>query len=250
MSAIVWVTGAGKGLGRAVATLLVERGNIVAVSARTEADLSSLAVELGTLPGTIAPYPHDVTDADAVERSVAAVESELGPIDVAILNAGTHTPTPVKEFSVSAVRGLVEVNLMGTVHGLAALLPRMMARGDGHIAIVSSSAGFVGLPSAAAYGATKAALINMCEALKPELEPYGVRIQLITPGFVRTPLTDRNPFPMPFLMEPEVAAARIVRGLNHRRFEVTFPRRFTCWLKLLRVLPYPIQFMVTRRLIP
>ena len=129
------------------------------------------------------------------------------------------------------------------------LLPRLIARRAGHVAVVASVAGYRGLPSAAGYGASKAALINLCEALKPELDGCGVRLSLINPGFVRTPLTDRNPFPMPFLMDADDAAERLVRGLESGRFETTFPRRFTWGLKLLRCLPYALYFPLTRRLV-
>ena len=137
---------------------------------------------------------------------------------------------------------------MGVVHGLAAAMPAFIQRRAGHIAVMSSVAGYRGLPTAAGYGATKAALTNMCESLKPELDGHGVAITVINPGFVRTPLTDRNAFTMPFLMEPGAAAGRVIAGLDARRFEITFPRRFTWTLKLLRCLPYALYFPVTRRL--
>ena len=136
---------------------------------------------------------------------------------------------------------------MGSVHGLAAILPAMIGRGSGHIAVVSSVAGYRGLPTAAAYGATKASLINMCEALAFDLHGTGVRLQLVNPGFVDTPLTRRNSFPMPFLMTVEDAAERIHRGLRSRKFEIAFPRRFTLWLKLMRILPYALYFPILRR---
>ena len=137
-----------------------------------------------------------------------------------------------------------------TKRSLAAVLPRFIGKQAGHVAVVSSVAGYRGLPTSAAYGASKAALINMCEALKPELDRYGVKLSLICPGFVRTPLTDRNAFPMPFLMEAEEAAERIVNGLLRGKFEITFPRRFTWWLKLGRCLPYAWYFLLTRRMVP
>ena len=247
---VVWCTGAGKGIGRAVALRYARAGATVAASARTVADLESLAVEAAGAPGRIVAFPHDVTDADAVALAAADIEARLGPIDLAILNAGTHRPLTLATFAVQPVRDLVETNLMGTVHGLAAVLPRFAARGRGHVAIVASVAGWRGLPTAAAYGATKAALINLAEALKPELDRAGVRLTLVNPGFVATPLTARNDFAMPFLMTADAAATRIQRGIAAGRFEVTFPRRFTWPLKLLRCLPYPLFFALTRRLLP
>ncbi|TVR96748.1 MAG: SDR family NAD(P)-dependent oxidoreductase [Rhodospirillales bacterium] len=249
MSRVVWLTGAGKGLGRAVALELARRGDRVAASARTEADLVTLATDANELDGQIRPFPLDVTDEEANAATVAAIEQQMGPINLAILNAGTHAPISADAFTATTFRTLVEVNLMGTVHGIAALLPRFIGRRSGHIAVVASVAGYRGLPTSAAYGATKAALINMCEALKPELDRAGVRIALVNPGFVRTPLTDRNPFPMPFLMEADDAARRLVVGLDSGRFEITFPRRFTWGLKLLRCLPYALYFPLVGRLL-
>jgi short-subunit dehydrogenase len=137
---------------------------------------------------------------------------------------------------------------MGVVNCLQSAVHAYIAQRKGHIAVVSSVAGYQGLPNASAYGASKAALINMCEALQPELAATGVKLQLVNPGFVRTPLTDLNEFPMPFLMEVDAAAARIIRGLESNRFEISFPRRFTWLLKMLQVLPYTVYLRLTRKL--
>jgi NAD(P)-dependent dehydrogenase (short-subunit alcohol dehydrogenase family) len=223
---------------------------VIAASSRTAVDLGTLVAEAAALPGKVVAYPLDVSDEHAVAVTVDAIETQLGEIDLAILNAGTHIPLLAKEFAVEPFRHLIATNLMGVVHGLAAILPRFIERRRGHVAVVASVAGYRGLPTAAAYGATKAALINLCEALKPELDGYGVRITLINPGFVKTPLTDRNPFKMPFLMEADAAAERIVRGFASGCFEISFPRRFTWPLKVLRCLPYPLAFAISRRLVP
>ncbi len=243
-----WVTGAGKGLGRSVVKSMLARGWTVAVSARSESDLLTLAAEAGAKAASVIPFPLDVTDERAVMKTAAAIEERIGPLDLVILNAGTHQPVNARELTVAPFRKLFETNVMGVVHGLAAMLPRMIARRGGHIVVVSSVAGYRGLPTASAYGATKAALTNMCEALKPQLDREGVRITVVTPGFIRTPLTDQNPFKMPFLMEPDAAAERLVRGLDSGRFEITFPRRFTWLLKVLRCLPYALYFPLVRNL--
>ena len=244
---VVWVTGAGKGIGRALAKRLAEGGWLVAASARTAADLESLAAEAPA--GRIRAFPLDVTDLAATEATLAAIEAQIGPLDLALLNAGTHVPVSAEGFTVEAVRGLVETNLMGTVNGLAQVMPRFLARGSGRIAVVASLAGYRGLPTSAGYGATKAALINMCEALKPELEARGVELTLINPGFVRTPLTDKNDFPMPFLISAEEAVDRILAGLRGSAFETAFPTRFALIMKLLRILPDRLFFAVTRRMV-
>lgn len=249
MSRVAWCTGAGKGIGRSTALLLASRGWTVAASSRTAADLAALCEVAAQQGGRIHAYPLDVTDAQANGACVAAIESALGPIGLGILNAGTHRPSPAQPFDAAIFRNLMETNFFGAVNGLAALLPRLLQRGSGQVAVVASVAGYRGLPSAAAYGASKAALINMCEALRPELDRAGVRLSLVNPGFVRTPLTDQNDFSMPFLMEADAAARRLVDGLESGRFEITFPRRFTWGLKLLRCLPYVLYFPLTRRLV-
>ena len=248
MSKRIWLTGAGKGIGRAVALKLAHDGWTVAASARTGADLDSLAERSADLPGTVRAYPLDITDAERSAAVFARIERDIGPLDAVLLNAGTHEPMPAADFSVAIVRRLVEVNLMGTANGLAPALAAFRARGRGTVAVVSSVAGYRGLPTAAAYGATKAALINMCEALRPECIALGIDLKLINPGFVRTPLTDRNDFPMPFLVEPDAAAARIVGGLDRPGFEIAFPTPFVLMLKAMRMLPYGLFFTLTRRL--
>ncbi|HNB29106.1 MAG TPA: SDR family NAD(P)-dependent oxidoreductase, partial [Alphaproteobacteria bacterium] len=162
---------------------------------------------------------------------------------------GTHKPMPAGQFSAATLRALMEINLFGVAHGLEALLPRMIARGRGRVALVASLAGYSGLPSAAAYGASKAALINLAEAMRPELRANGVVLQVINPGFVRTPLTAKNDFPMPFLIDAADAAEAIRRGLMSDRFEIAFPWLFARLMKLLRALPYRLFFLLTQRLV-
>ena len=244
---VVWVTGAGMGIGRAVAKRLAEDGWTVAISARTVEHLSSLSAECPD--GRVIAFPLDVTDAAQTAATVDRIERQLGRLDLAILNAGTHLAMSADDFSLAKVRTLVETNLMGTVNGLAPLISRFIERRAGHIAVVASLAGYRGLPTASAYGATKAALINLCEALKPELERHAVRLSLVNPGFVKTPLSDRNEFPMPFRIPVEDAANAVVRGLRGRSFEIAFPWRLAFLMKLLRFLPYWLLFAVTRRMV-
>jgi short-subunit dehydrogenase len=249
MNGRLWITGAGKGLGRAIAREYAARGWLVAVSARTAADLDSLRSEAegAGLSGQVVPYVNDVTDQDAVKQTFKRIEHDHGPLDQIILNAGTHIPTDPRAISVEPFRTLMEINFMGAVNGLAAVLPTLIDRRRGHVAVVSSVAGYRGLPNAAAYGATKAALINMCESLKTQLDGMGVTISVINPGFVRTPLTDKNEFPMPFLMEPEDAARAVYNGMARRKFEIAFPLPFVLILKLLRMLPYALYIPLVRK---
>ncbi len=244
MEEIVWITGASSGIGRALALRLARSGRRVVASARRADALAALAHEAG---GRLVTLPVDTTDAAACENAVAWIEAEIGPIGLAVLNAGTHIPTPAADFAVTPVRKLVETNLMGTVNALAPVLAAMRARMRGRVAVVASLAGYRGLPTAAAYGATKAGLINMCEALKPECDAFGVKIQIVCPGFVRTPLTDRNTHPMPMLMEVDDAAAAIAAGLETDRFEIAFPRPFAFVLKSLAMIPRSLYFRLVRR---
>ncbi len=245
--AVAWVTGAGKGIGRGLAIRLAEEGWRVAASARSETDLENLSAAYPN--GRISSFPLDVTDGARTNDVAAEIETRLGQLDLVVLNAGTHAPTPAKGFSSATVRQLVETNFMGTVYGLEAVIPGFIARKSGRIAVVSSLAGYRGLPSAAAYGATKAGLINMCEALRPELFAEGVILQVINPGFVKTPLTDRNEFPMPFLMSVDDAVEQIMRGLRGTAFEIAFPWRFALLLKLLGSLPDRLYFALTARML-
>lgn len=247
---IAWVTGASRGIGYAVARALASQGWSVAASARNVADLDGLAAACAKSPGSVIPFSLDITDEEAAVHTVAQIETQLGPISLAILNAGTHEPVDGRALSVPPFRRLMEINYIGTVNCLVPVSERFVARGGGRIAVVASLAGYRGLPTASAYGASKAALINMCEALREELRPAGVLLSVITPGFVRTPLTDQNSFPMPFLIDVDAAAQRIVRGLATDRFEITFPRRFSYLMKLLRIVPYGLFFAITRRTMP
>lgn len=246
---VVWLTGASQGIGRAVVLELAGRGYRVAASARGREGLESLVAEAPS-NGEIRAYPVDVADGAAMAETVARIEAEMGPLGAALLNAGTHRPIGAADFDRQAVMDLFAVNVGGVVNGVDAVIARLMERRAGTLAIVSSVAGYRGLPTAVGYGATKAALINMAESLKLELDPHGVRVCLVCPGFVRTPLTDRNPFPMPFLMEPDAAARRFVDGLEGGGFEITFPRRFTWLLKFGRILPYRLYFALAGRARP
>ncbi len=240
----IWITGASMGIGEALALRLARDGAEIVASARSADKLTALAAAGG---GRIVPWPVDITDHAAVQDAVTRIEAEHGPIDLAVLNAGTHRPVSAAEFTAGGLRELMEVNVLGTAACLEALMPRMIARRSGRIAVVASVAGYRGLPTSAYYGATKAALINLTESLKFDLDRAGVTIQLVDPGFVKTPLTDRNDFPMPFLVSAEFAADRIARGLRSGRFEIAFPRAFVAILKLLRLLPYGLYFPLVGR---
>ena len=244
-----WITGASKGIGRALAIEFAREGWTVAASGRDITALESLVELSENFSGKIKAYPFDITDGARSEEVYDRLEKDIGPIRLDILNAGTYIPEPAKDFNKKNFRFLFETNLMGTVNCLNPVIKQFVNRGQGHIVIVSSLVGYCGLPSSSAYGATKAALINMCESLYLELNACGVDLSVVTPGFVRTPLTDQNEFYMPLLMEPEKAAKRIIQGIKRNQFEISFPRRMTIIMKFLRLLPYPVFFAITRRLL-
>ncbi len=235
-----WVTGASTGIGREIALQLAAAGVQVAASARS-------AEKLAALGGGILAIPLDVTDAAACRAAVAEIESKLGPIELAVLGAGTYAPVALDNLDPAPFAQMMDTNYMGVVNCLSALAPGMIARGKGHLSWIASVAGYVGLPKAAAYGPTKAALINLGESLYPEMRLKGVQVSVINPGFVATPLTAQNDFEMPFLMQPADAARRSIAGLAAGRFEIAYPRRFVAILKSMRALPYPLFFrMITR----
>lgn len=246
---IVWITGAGSGIGRALALRYLRAGAVVAGTARRIETLDSLKTEAGPAGHRFHALPADLTDLAAARAVVMRIEAELGPIRLAVLNAGTHQPTPGTSFRADAVRQLLDANVMTVANALDAVLPAMLSRQTGMVAINASLAGYRGLPSAAGYGASKAALINMAEALRLDLADSGIDVRLISPGFIKTPLTDRNTFPMPFLMPVDAAAERLFEALERGSgFEIVFPRRFACMLKLLQLVPYRVYFPLVSRL--
>jgi NADP-dependent 3-hydroxy acid dehydrogenase YdfG len=245
---VVWITGASSGIGRSVALEFARRGWTVTASARRESELEALALEASGFNGRIIAHTVDVTDAQGMERVAAAIETAHGPIALAFFNAGIAPYMTAPNIDVAAVRQAFDVNVFGVVHGLSAIMPRMAARGFGQIGVNASIAGYGGLPRAAAYGATKAAMIHMCEALRFDCENLGLVMQVINPGFVETPLTGKNDFPMPFIVKQEEAARRVVDGFATGGFEITFPRRFAYMVKAINLLPYPLYFAIVERM--
>lgn len=241
----VWVIGASSGIGAAFARALIDRGARVALSARNRDALARLA-ECGR-PGQVLALPLDVTREAELASALASIQSAWSGVDLVVLLAGNHIPVRAWELTATKARGLVETNLMGVLNALAVVTPVLLNAGRGGVAVVSSVAGYSGLPTGLIYGATKAALINLTETLYLDLAPRGIGVYLVNPGFVRTPLTDRNTFSMPALIEPEEAARQMLRGMERGEFEIHFPKRFTRWLKLLRLLPYRLYFPIVHR---
>ncbi|MGY6569999.1 MAG: SDR family NAD(P)-dependent oxidoreductase [Salinarimonas sp.] len=245
---VAWVTGASQGIGEAVCLRLAKDGWTVIASARSADKLAALAERAEGLPGRIVAQALDVTDGTAVEDAMRATIAKHGPVALAILNAGTYLVDNAESLSDETLRPTIDLNLISVAQCLKTVLAPMREAGKGHVQIVSSVSGYRGLPNAVSYGASKAALINMAESLKLDFDRLGLTLQLVNPGFVKTPLTDKNEFPMPFLISAETAADRMVDAVASRRFEVTFPRRFTFILKIMRCLPYSLYFPIVRRI--
>jgi NADP-dependent 3-hydroxy acid dehydrogenase YdfG len=238
----VWLIGASTGIGRATAELLHSKGAKVIVSARNAEALSALAAQY---PGLHA-LALDATDEAAVQAAARQLLA-LGPIDLLMYCAGTYAAQRAQDMQSREIAHHVQVNYMGAIYSIAAVLPSMLAAKHGHISLVSSVAGFRGLPKSLAYGPTKAALINLAETLYIDLHDEGLGVSVVNPGFVQTPLTAQNTFHMPALISPAQAAIEIVAHWERGRFEIHFPKRFTRWMKLLRILPYTAYFKAVSR---
>ena len=239
----VWLVGASSGIGRATAHALHAAGAKVFVSARNGHALGLFTAEN---PGAIA-LPLDASDAGAV-RDAAQTILANGPLDLVMYCAGYYKEMRATEFSLSEMLMHQQVNYVGALHVLDAVLPHFIARRVGHISLVSSVAGYRGLPKSLAYGPTKAALINLAETLYLDLQDSHVGVSLVCPGFVDTPLTAHNEFTMPGLISPEHAATEILKGWARGEFEIHFPKRFTLWMKALALLPNALYFRVIRKL--
>jgi short-subunit dehydrogenase len=227
----IWVTGASSGIGAALAGELEQRGAHVAISARREDKLEEIA------GGKMHVEPVDVTDQDAVTAAVASIRSALGGIDVAVLNAGAWDQVRVDRWNSEVFRRHFDVNLMGIVHGVGALLPAMLEARAGMIVGIASVAGYRGMPNSEAYGATKAAQINLLESLRIDLRGRGITVQTVCPGFVKTEMTERNTFPMPFIQSAEKAAEAIADGIAKGKAEVVFPLPMMLMMKAARIVP-------------
>ncbi len=244
---IAWVTGASSGIGRAVTLELVRRGWRVAVSARSVDLLQTLANEAAAAGGKVDVFPGDVTDRQGMAGIVRDIEAQCGPIALAMLNAGGFFPDPRGEFVGENFRKTMALNADGALNGLEPLLPLMKARGKGQIALVSSVAGYGGLPTAASYCMAKSGINAMAESLKVDLERVGINLQIICPGYVKTPLSDQAKGPKPFMIPVEDAARRICNGFDRGGFEIAFPKRMVWLVKTLQRLPYPLYFWLHRQ---
>ena len=244
---VAWITGASTGIGRQLALDLAGEGYLVAVTARDEERLVTLVEEAAGAPGRIVPFLCDVTDEQGMEKTVAQIEKEAGPIVLAVFNAGNYYPTHGERLDAFNFVSTFSVNVFGVIFGLVPVADRMSRRGFGQIAIVGSVTAYFGLPAAAAYGGTKAALNSIAQSLRFDFDKLNIRLQIINPGFIDTPLTAKNRFKMPALMSVGEASRRMVEGFRKGGFEVTFPRRLTWTLKAMDYLPQELYYRIVRR---
>ena len=238
----VWLVGASTGIGRATAHKLHTLGAKVIVSARSQAALDTFAA--GHPGATVVAM--DAADAASVETAAQTVLA-AGPLDLVLYCAGYYKEMRATEFDLGQMLQHNQVNYVGALYLLSAVLPHFLARKTGHISLVSSVAGYRGLPQGLAYGPTKAALINLAETLHVDLKDSHISVSLICPGFVETALTAQNKFSMPGLIKPEKAADEILRGWANGEFEIHFPKRFTLFMKALALLPPVLYFPVIRK---
>jgi short-subunit dehydrogenase len=241
---IIWITGASSGIGKALAIKFAEKGWIVAASARRE----NLLEDLNKFNPNIYSFPLDVTEIENCKLIANKIIEKFGGIDICVFGTGMHDPKSEKRFNLNKIREIMEVNYFGTMNSINSIYEYFSEKKNGQISIISSVAGYRGLPAAGAYCASKAALTSYAESLNFDMKMKNVRVSLISPGFIKTPMTDQNDFPMPMIKTPEFAANEIFKGLTEKKsFEIHFPKAFTYFLKFLQILPSSIYFKLVSK---
>jgi len=241
---IIWITGASSGIGKALAIKFAEKGWTVAASARRE----NLLKDLNKFNPNIYSFPLDVTEIENCKLIANKIIEKFGGIDICVFGTGMHDPKSEKRFNLNKIREIMEVNYFGTMNSINSIYEYFSEKKNGQISIISSVAGYRGLPAAGAYCASKAALTSYAESLNFDMKMKNVRVSLISPGFIKTPMTDQNDFPMPMIKSPEFAANEIFKGLTEKKsFEIHFPKAFTYFLKFLQILPSSIYFKLVSK---
>ena len=243
----IWIVGASSGIGEACAQSLLLTGAKVALSGRRVERLIEIAKIAGANQSLIIPV--DVTNPLEIIEAHKSILDSWGGIDLLLFVSGAYIPMRANDLTIEAAEKTINTNLLGPMRTVAAVLPTMLKAGSGHIAIVGSVAGYSGLPKALTYGPSKAGLINFCETLYYDLLPQGISVHMISPGFVATEATATNDFEMPALITAKQAATEILQGIQKGEFDIHFPKRFTRFLKFLRILPYPLYFWIVRRFV-
>ena len=241
MTKNVWITGASSGIGKALAIKFATEGWRVAASARRE----NLLQDLNKTNSNIHSFPLDVIDEPRTKKVFQDILVKFQAIDICVFCAGIHDPDAEKKLSTEKIREIMETNFFGTLNCIMAVNSYFRERKNGHISIVSSVAAYRGLPAASGYCASKSALTSLAESLYFDFKRYNVRVSVISPGFIKTPMTDKNKFPMPMIKSTEYAAEKMFVGLTKRTaFEIHFPKTFTFMMKLLKIMPNWLYFLV------
>ena len=241
---VIWITGASSGIGKALSLKFANEGWIVAASARRE----NLLKELKELHENIHPFPLDVTSSNQCKAVFENIKKKFDDIEISVFCTGMHDPKSEKEFNLDKIKEIMEVNYFGTMNSINSVYKYYSEKKNGQISIVSSVAGYRGLPAAGAYCASKSALTSFAESLHFEMKRKNIRISLVSPGFIKTPMTDKNEFPMPMIKSPEFAADQIYNGLiKSNSFEIHFPKLFTYIMKFLKILPNNIYFKLVEK---
>lgn len=243
----IWIIGASSGIGEACAKAFMNADAKVALSSRRAERLNTLAQSAE--PGRALVLSLDVTHPEQLISAYQSILEAWGGLDLLLFVSGVYTPLRADNFDFEIAQKTIDANLLGPMRAVSIVLPNMLKDHAGHIAIVGSVAGYSGLPKALAYGPSKAGIINFCETLYYDLLPQGVGVHMISPGFVATEATAQNDFEMPALITAEEAAKEILAGLQAGEFDIHFPKRFSGFLKFLRILPYPLYFWVVRRFV-
>ena len=245
MKKVIWITGGGTGIGKAVAIKFANEGWQVAISGRRE----NILKEVEESNQNIKAFPLDVNDKGKCFEIVDDIKKKLGDIDICFFSTGTWDPKKEREIDLEQIEKVFKVNFFGTLNCIKAVENHYRIKKKGAITIVSSIAGYKGLPNSTGYGPSKAALNNLAESLYFDFGRYGVKVCLVSPGFIKTPMTDKNDFKMPFLKTPEYSADRIYNGLiNSNKFEIHFPKELTLILKFLKIIPDRLYFYLVRKL--
>ena len=241
----IWITGASSGIGKAVAEKFANEGWKVAVSARRKELLDELAKN-----PNIASFPLDVTNRNQINEVFKNILDNFGDLDICLFSSGTYEPKDEQNIDPDKIKNVINVNFLGVIDCVKSVEGYFKDRKSGHISIVSSIAGYRGLPNSSGYGPSKAALTNFSESIYFDFKKFGVRVSIVSPGFIKTSLTDKNNFPMPFLKSADYAAEKIFKGLvKGNSFEIHFPKGLTITLKFLRILPYKLYLFLVDKLV-
>ena len=241
----IWITGASSGIGKAAAEKFAKEGWKVAVSARRKEILDIMAQDQN-----ISSFPLDITNRDQINNVFKNILNEFGDLDLCLFSSGTYEPKDEQSIDPNKIKNVINVNFLGVIDCVKTVEKYFKNKKSGHISIVSSIAGYRGLPNSSGYGPSKAALTNFSESIYFDFKKFGVRVSIVSPGFIKTPLTDKNEFSMPFLKTPDYAAEKIFNGLvKSNAFEIHFPKGLTLVLKFLRILPYKLYLVIVDKLV-